>query len=173
MEYSLAGVSVQKPAEHVWIAPNATLIGDVHLGINASVWWNVVIRADNERITIGEGSNVQDGSVLHADPGFPLTVGKQVTIGHMAMLHGCRIGDGSMVGIGSVILNGASIGDNCLIGAGCLITEGKEIPDRSVVMGSPGKVVRQLSEQEVANLKSNSDHYVINWQRYQKTLKQQ
>jgi len=132
------------PAGEYWIAPNAVVLGRVRLLKNASVWFGATLRGDNEWITVGEGSNVQDGSVLHTDPGAPLTIGKGVTIGHMVMLHGCEIGDGSLVGIGSIILNRTKIGKNCLIGANTLLTEGKDIPDNSVVMGAPGRVVRQV-----------------------------
>jgi len=154
-----------------WIAPNATVIGNVILKKNASVWFGAVLRGDNEPITIGENSNVQDNSVLHTDIGKPLTIGANVTVGHMVMLHGCEIGDGSLVGIGSIILNGAKIGRNCIIGAGSLITEGKDIPDNSMVMGSPGKVVRTLTDEQVAALADGAMHYVHNWRRYQAGLK--
>ena len=130
-----------------WIAPNATVIGDVRLAANASIWWNAVLRGDNDPITIGENTNIQDGSVLHTDEGVPLTIGRDVTVGHMVMLHGCTIGDGSLIGIGAIVLNRAVIGKNCLIGANTLIPEGKVIPDRSLVMGSPGKVVRELTDE--------------------------
>jgi carbonic anhydrase/acetyltransferase-like protein (isoleucine patch superfamily) len=153
-----------------WIAPNATVIGSVVLENNASLWFNVVVRADNDVITIGENSQVQDGSVLHADPGFPLTLGKNVSIGHMVMLHGCTVGDGSLIGIKSVILNGTVIGKNCLIGANTLIAEGKTIPDGSMVLGSPGKVVRQLSPEEIARINRISDHYIANFKRYKAGL---
>ncbi|MEY4694405.1 MAG: 2,3,4,5-tetrahydropyridine-2,6-dicarboxylate N-acetyltransferase, partial [Pseudomonadota bacterium] len=129
-------------AESAWIADNAQVMGAVHLAANASVWFGVTVRGDTETISIGEGSNIQDGSVLHADVGKPLTVGKNVTVGHMVMLHGCTIGDESLIGIGAVVLNGAKIGKNCLVGAGSLVTEGKEFPDGSMIMGSPAKVVR-------------------------------
>jgi carbonic anhydrase/acetyltransferase-like protein (isoleucine patch superfamily) len=154
-----------------WIAPNAAVIGSVVLENNASVWFNVVIRGDNDVITIGENSQVQDGSVLHTDPGLPLTLGKNVSIGHMAMLHGCKIGDGSLIGIKSVIMNGAVIGRNCLIGANSLVTEGKVIPDGSMVLGSPGKVVRQLSATEIAGINAFSDHYVKRFKWYKADLK--
>ncbi|MBV9512257.1 MAG: gamma carbonic anhydrase family protein [Caulobacteraceae bacterium] len=157
-------------ADEYWIAPNATVLGAVILKKNASVWFGAVLRGDNDPITVGENSNVQDGSVLHADPGSPLTIGANVTIGHMVMLHGCTIGDNSLIGIGSIILNGAKIGRNCLIGAGVLITENKEIPDNSLVMGAPGKVVRQLSEAQAANLTRSAEGYVANWKRYRAGL---
>ena len=138
---------------------------------NASIWWNCVVRGDSETLTIGENSQVQDGSVLHADAGFPLTLEKNVSVGHMAMLHGCTIGEGSLVGIKAVILNGAKIGRNCLIGAGAFIGEGKEIPDGSLVLGAPGKVVRQLSPEQIKGINRISDHYVQNFKRYRKELK--
>lgn len=156
-----------------WVAPNATVIGDVRLGDNASIWWNAVLRGDNDTITIGAESNIQDGSVLHADEGVPLTLGARVTVGHMVMLHGCSIGDETLIGIKSVILNNAVIGRHCIIGANSLIPEGKVIPERSLVMGSPGKVVRQLSDEEVARLQLAAQGYVENARRYRALLKQE
>ncbi len=155
----------------VWIAPNATIIGDVRLGDNASVWWNAVLRGDNDTIAIGAGSNIQDGSVLHADAGVPLTLGASVTVGHLVMLHGCTVGEESLIGIKTVILNHAVIGRHCIIGANSLIPEGKVIPERSLVVGSPGKVVRQLSDEEVARLQRSAQGYVANAQRYRIGLK--
>ncbi|MEQ9152998.1 MAG: gamma carbonic anhydrase family protein [Parvibaculum sp.] len=149
-----------------WIAPNAEVMGNVKLERNASVWFGAVLRGDNELITIGENSNVQDGSVLHTDPGSPLTIEANVTIGHMVMLHGCTIGEGSLVGIGSIILNNTKIGKGCLIGANTLISENKEIPDYSMVLGSPGKVVRTLDKETAAALRMSADHYVENWKKY-------
>jgi carbonic anhydrase/acetyltransferase-like protein (isoleucine patch superfamily) len=170
--YNLGDYAPELPnIDEYWIAPNAAVIGRVILKKNASVWWGVTIRGDNDPIVIGENSNVQDGSVLHTDTGSPLTIGANVTVGHMAMLHGCTIGEGSLVGIGSVILNGARIGRNCLIGANCLITEGKEIPDNSLVMGAPGKVVRELSAEQGAMLAAGALHYVENWKRYRRSLR--
>lgn len=154
-----------------WVADNAAVIGSVVLEHNASVWYNAVIRADNDLITIGEGSNVQDGSVLHTDDGVQLSIGKNVTIGHQVMLHGCSIGEGSLIGIKATVLNNTRIGKQCLIGAHTLIAEGKDIPDRSLVMGSPGKVVRQLTDAEVARLLNNALHYVKNFQRFRMDLK--
>ncbi len=165
--FSLGDAKPDLPGEgNFWIAPSATVVGRVRLLQDASIWFGAVARGDNEWITIGEGSNVQDGSVLHTDPGAPLTIGKGVTVGHMVMLHGCEIGDGSLVGIGSIILNRTRIGKNCLIGANTLVTEGKEIPDNSVVMGAPGKVVRQTDDAVRAMLKYSAAHYVENWKRY-------
>ncbi|HZV54430.1 MAG TPA: gamma carbonic anhydrase family protein [Rhodocyclaceae bacterium] len=155
----------------VWIAPNATVIGDVRLARNVSIWWNAVLRGDNDPISIGEGSNIQDGSVLHTDIGVPLTIGANVTVGHMVMLHGCTVGDGSLIGIGAIVLNHAEVGRECLIGAGSLISEGRAIPDRSLVMGAPGRVVRQLTDEDVANMRASAAHYVENWQRYSVQLK--
>ncbi|MET0273232.1 MAG: gamma carbonic anhydrase family protein, partial [Phenylobacterium sp.] len=149
--YNLGGVSPELPNDdEYWIAPTAAVMGRVILKKNASVWFGATLRGDNDPIIIGEGSNVQDGSVLHTDTGSPLVIGANVTVGHLVMLHGCTIGDNTLVGIGSIVLNGAKIGKNCLIGANCLITEGKEIPDNSLVMGAPGKVVRELSEAQAA-----------------------
>jgi carbonic anhydrase/acetyltransferase-like protein (isoleucine patch superfamily) len=155
-----------------WVAPNATVIGDVRLGDNASIWWNAVVRGDNDTITIGANSNIQDGSVLHVDAGMPLTIGTNVTVGHLVMLHGCTIGEESLIGIKSVILNKAVIGRHCIIGANSLIPEGKVIPERSLVMGSPGKVVRQLSDEEVARLLLAAQGYVENARRYRAGLLQ-
>ncbi|MDP2132167.1 MAG: gamma carbonic anhydrase family protein [Sulfuritalea sp.] len=157
----------------VWIAPNATIIGDVRLGDHASIWWNAVLRGDNDTISIGAGSNIQDGSVLHADEGVPLTLGARVTVGHLVMLHGCTIGEQSLIGIKSVILNKAVIGRHCIIGANSLIPEGKVIPECSLVMGSPGKVVRELNDEEVARLQLAAQGYVENARRYRALLKQE
>ena len=153
-----------------WIAPNATIIGKVKLEKNSSIWFNAVLRGDIELIKIGENSNIQDGSVLHTDPGFPITVGKRVTVGHMVMLHGCKISDDTLIGIGSIILNNAKIGKNCIIGAKALITENKEIPDNSLVIGSPGKVVREVSEEEKKAVFENTKHYQDNWKKYSKSI---
>ncbi|MEO7728707.1 MAG: gamma carbonic anhydrase family protein [Burkholderiales bacterium] len=170
MKYSIGDRKIVTKGDY-WIAPNATVIGSVVLENDASLWFNVVVRADNDIITIGENSQVQDGCVLHADPGFPLTLGKNVSIGHMAMLHGCTIGDGSLIGIKSVILNGAVIGKNCLIGANSLIAEGKTIPDGSMVLGSPGRVVRQLSPAEIQRINETADHYSARFKVYRESLK--
>jgi len=153
-----------------FVADSAAVMGSVHLKRNASVWFGAVLRGDNDLITIGENSNIQDLSVLHTDPGMPLAVGDYCTIGHKVMLHGCTIGDNSLVGINAVILNGARIGRNCLIGAGALITEGKEIPDGSLVMGAPGKVVRSLTPEQIAGLTRSAEGYVRNFQRFQREL---
>lgn len=154
-----------------YIAANATVIGNVVLGNNSSVWWNVVIRGDNDRVTLGDNVNIQDGSVLHTDEGVPLTLENGVSVGHMAMLHGCTVRESSLIGINAVVLNHAVIGCECLIGANALIPEGKVIPARSLVIGSPGRVVRQLTEDEVKMLRGISDHYVANAARYLRDLK--
>ena len=164
--YKLADLSPQV-AESAWVADSAQVMGRGALAKDSSVWFGVVIRGDTERISIGEGSNIQDGSVLHADYGMPLTVGKYVTVGHKVMLHGCTIGDESLIGIGAIILNGAKIGRNCLVGAGALVTEGKEFPDGSMIIGSPAKVVRQLTPEQMQGLRSSAQHYIENARRYQ------
>ncbi len=171
MIYSLGDRKIELRGEDWFIADNATVIGSVVLENNASIWFNAVLRGDNDLIVVGENSNVQDGSVLHTDTGAVLTIGKNVTVGHKVMLHGCTIGDGTLVGINSVILNGARIGKGCLIGANSLITEGKEIPDGSMVMGSPGKVVRQLSPEQRQGLLMSAAGYVNNFKRFKKDLK--
>ena len=170
MIYSLGENRVDIRGTDYFVADNVTVIGLVALENNASVWFNAVIRGDNELITVGENSNIQDGAVLHTDPGVPLNIGKNVTVGHNVMLHGCTIGDNSLIGINSVILNGAKIGKNCLIGANSLIPEGKEIPDGSLVMGSPGKVIRTLSAQQQEALILSADTYVKNFKRFKKEL---
>ncbi len=154
-----------------YIADSANVIGKVRIEANASIWFNVTIRGDNELITVGENSNVQEGCVLHTDPGCPLTIGKGVTVGHQAMLHGCTIGDGALIGIQAVILNGAKIGRNCLVGAGALVTEGKEFPDNSLIIGSPAKAVRTLGDEDIARLKANNAVYVERGQTFKKELK--
>jgi len=153
-----------------WIAPNATVIGQVHLARNVSIWWNATLRGDKDLISIGENSNIQDGSVLHTDPGIHLNLGRDITVGHMVMLHGCTIGDGSLIGIGSILLNRSVIGRNSLVGANTLIPEGKIFPERVLIVGSPGKVVRELTDEEVASLPGSAERYVQNWQRYQLEL---
>ncbi len=165
--YALADKKPQLPPEgEYWVAPNATVTGDVILKPGASVWFGAVVRGDNDPITIGRNTNIQDGSVLHSDPGEPLTIGDGVTVGHMAMLHSCEIGDNTLVGIGAVILGRAKIGRDCIIGANALITEGKVIPDGSLVVGQPGRVVRQLEPGQIEALKASAAHYVQNWRRY-------
>jgi carbonic anhydrase/acetyltransferase-like protein (isoleucine patch superfamily) len=173
MIYQLGDSKVQMTGDDYFVADNAVVLGSVILEQNASVWFNCVVRGDSDLIVIGEGSNVQDGSILHTDAGFQLRIGKNCTIGHKVMLHGCHIGDNSLIGINSVILNGARIGKNCLIGANSLIPEGKEIPDGSMVLGSPGKVVRQLSETQIQVIGLSAMHYVQNFKRFKKALKLQ
>ena len=158
--------------EGIWVAPTAVVIGDVRLASEASVWWNAVLRGDNDPITIGAQSNIQDSAVLHTDLGAPLNIGQRVTVGHQAMLHGCTIGDGSLIGMGAIVLNDARIGSGCLIGAGSLITEGKIIPDRSLVVGQPGKVLRELSDEEIARLSASALHYLAQARRYAEQLVQ-
>ena len=171
--YALGDKTPNLPASgNFWVAPDAQVIGNVTMLENASVWFNAVIRGDNEEIIIGENSNIQDGAVMHTDIGFPMTIGSNVTVGHQAMLHGCTVGDNTLVGIGATVLNGAKIGKNCLIGAHALIGEGKEIPDNSMVLGMPGKVVRELDENNAAMLKASAEYYVSNWQRFKKVLKE-
>jgi len=170
MLYQLENRIPELHGQRHFIAPNASVIGTVILQDNVSIWFNAVLRGDNEPIRIGANSNIQDGAVLHTDPGAPLTVGDNVTVGHMVTLHGCTIGDGSLIGIKSVILNHAVIGRNCLIGANTLVAEGKVIPDNSLVIGSPGKVVRTLREEEIAAMHANTAHYVENLKRYQTSL---
>ncbi|WP_183254897.1 gamma carbonic anhydrase family protein [Brevundimonas basaltis] len=170
--YGLGDKNPQLPPQgEYWIAPTATVVGDVILKPGASIWFGAVVRGDNDPITIGRDTNIQDGSVLHSDPGEPLIIGDGVTVGHMVMLHSCEIGDNSLIGIGAVVLGRAKIGKNCLIGANTLITEGKEIPDGSLVMGQPGKVVRQLEPGQTEALKASAAHYVQNWKRYATGLK--
>ena len=154
-----------------WIAPDAIVIGSVIMEPNASIWFGCIVRGDDDTITIGENSQLQDGCVVHVDPGVPTTIGKGVSVGHMAMLHGCTIGDGSLIGIKSVVLNGAKIGKNCLIGANALIAEGKEIPDGSLVIRSPGKIVRQLSPEEIRTINSFAGHYVQQFKRYRESFR--
>ena len=154
-----------------WVAENAQVMGNVVLQEDSSVWFGVVLRGDTETITVGRGSNIQDNSVLHADHGMPLQIGENVTVGHQVMLHGCTIGNNSLIGIGAIVLNGAKIGHNCLVGAGALVTEGKEFPDGSMIIGSPAKAVRQLSPEQMEGLKMSAKHYIDNARRYRAGLK--
>ena len=169
--YSIGERRVVLRGAHHYIAPDASLIGSVTLENEANVWFNVVIRADNDQITIGEQTNVQDGSVLHVDPGYPMTLGRRVTIGHKVMLHGCTVGEGALIGINSVIMNGARIGKGALIGANSLIAEGKQIPDGVLVLGSPGKIVRELKQEEKDFLLKIADGYVERARQYRTGLK--
>lgn len=158
-------------AESAWVADSAQVMGDVVMGDESSVWFGTIVRGDSETITLGRGVNVQDASVLHADPGVPLTLGDNVSVGHQVMLHGCTVGEGTLIGIGSVVLNHAKIGKNSLVGAGSLVTEGKEFPDGSMIMGRPAKVVRELSPEEIANLQRIAQHYKDNARRFKAGLK--
>ena len=168
MIIELGEKKLKTDGEDFFIAPSATVIGDVQLAKDASVWFNATIRGDNEPIIVGEGSNVQDGSIIHTDPGYKCIIGKHVTVGHMVMLHGCEISDDCIIGIGSTILNKAKLGKNCIIGANSLVTENKVIPDRSLVLGSPGKVVRQVTDEEIKHIKENARDYVENIKKYKK-----
>jgi carbonic anhydrase/acetyltransferase-like protein (isoleucine patch superfamily) len=170
--HSIDGIAPDLPPEgSYWVAPNATVIGLVTVGQGVGIWFNAVIRGDNEAITIGPDTNIQEHCVLHTDPGFPLTIGAGCTIGHRSILHGCSIGANVLIGMGATILNGARIGDDCLVGAGALLPEGREIPARSLVIGFPGKVVRQLTSEEVARNRLSAAHYVANWKRFAAGLK--
>ena len=168
--YELDGIA-PKMAATAWVADSAQVMGNVELAEGANVWFGAVIRGDTETIRIGRRSNIQDGSVLHADVGKPLTVGDDVTVGHMVMLHGCTIGDGSLIGIGAVVLNGAKIGKGCVVGANSLVTEGKEFPDGMMIMGSPAKVVRPLEPHQIDGLRMSAAHYVENAARFKAGLK--
>ncbi|MBQ6655803.1 MAG: gamma carbonic anhydrase family protein [Ottowia sp.] len=168
--YEVAGRSPQV-AQTAWVADSAQVMGRVRLAAGASVWFGCVLRGDVDDISIGEESNIQDGSVLHVDPGAPLHVGARVTVGHKAMLHGCTVGDESLIGIGAVVLNGARIGQHCLVGAGALVTEGKEFADGSLIVGAPARVVRQLTPEEIEGLRHSAQHYVENAERFRTTLR--
>jgi len=168
--YELDGVAPQVAAS-AWVAGSAEVMGNVRLGEDASVWFATVVRGDCESIRIGAGSNVQDASVLHADIGQPLVIGERVTVGHQVMLHGCTIGDESLIGIGAVVLNGARIGKHCLVGAGSLVTEGKEFPDGSMILGSPARVVRQLTPEQIEGLRTSARHYMENARRFKAGLR--
>lgn len=171
--YAIDGTKPSFEDEHSsWIAPNATVIGNVRIGRDVGIWFGVVIRGDNDQIDIGAGTNVQEHTVMHTDPGFPLTIGRGCTIGHRAMLHGCSIGDNSLIGMGAIVLNGARIGRNCLVGAGALVTEGKEFPDNSLIVGSPAKVVRTLDDKAVEGLRHSAAHYVENARRFKAGLEE-
>ena len=168
--YELDGLAPQVAAG-AWIADSAEVIGAVEIGADASIWFGAVVRGDTETIRIGAGTNIQDASVLHADIGKPLTIGENVTVGHQVMLHGCTVGDGSLIGIGAVVLNGAKIGKGCIVGAGALVTEGKEFPDGSMILGSPAKAVRALTPEQQEGLRWSARHYVENAQRFRSGLK--
>ena len=170
MIYSLGEKKITTDGENFWIAPNAAVIGSVILKKNANIWFNTTLRGDNDPIIVGENSNIQDGSVCHTDDGMPLTIGDNVTVGHKVILHSCFIGDNSLIGMGSTILNKAKIGNNCLVGANTLITEGKVFPDNSMIVGSPGKVKRELTEQEIQIINLSALHYVENMKRFKNQL---
>ena len=171
--YEIDGRTPVLPGDgSAWIAPGAQVIGSVTLAEGVSIWFNAVVRADNEPTVIGRNSNIQDGAVLHNDPGFPLTIGADVTVGHMAMLHGCTVGDGSLIGMGAVVLNGARIGRGCLIGANALITEGMEIPDHSLVVGQPGRVVRTLDRQTIETIRLSSEIYGAKRDNYRRSMRE-
>jgi carbonic anhydrase/acetyltransferase-like protein (isoleucine patch superfamily) len=167
--YKLRGDAPQIPAT-AFVAPEATLIGKVRLGEGTGIWFGAVLRGDNELISVGAGSNVQEGVILHTDLGYPLTIGANVTVGHQAMLHGCKIGDGSLIGIQAVVMNGAVIGRNCLVGAGAIVTEGKSFPDRSLILGAPAKLARELTEKEIAGLAESAADYARKRDRYKAEL---
>lgn len=159
-------------AESVYLAPGAILVGNVKIGHDVNIWPYAVLRGDNEQISIGDASNIQEHSMLHTDPGFPLTIGRHCTVGHRAILHGCTIGDNSLIGMGAIVLNGAKIGNNCLVGAGALVTEGKEFPDGSLIVGSPAKAIRALDSDAIIKLKMSALHYVANGKRFKAELKE-
>ena len=170
--YSLDGLAPELPADgRFWIAPDAHVIGNVQLGEDVGIWFGATLRGDNELISIGAGSNIQEACVLHTDPGAPVTVGTGCTIGHKAILHGCTIGDNSLVGMGAIVLNHARIGANCLVGAGALVTEGKTFPDNSLIVGTPARAIRVLDEESIAALRRSAQHYVENWKRFAGGLK--
>lgn len=171
MRYAYEGSEPELAPEGCWIAPTAVVIGRVRLERDASVWFGAVLRGDGEPITVGEGSNVQDGCILHTDPGFPLVIGRRVTVGHLAVVHGCTIGDGSLIGIGATVLSGARIGRDCLIAAKALVPEGKEIPDRSVVMGVPGRIVAEVRPEQIERMRAGAQVYVERWKRYVATCR--
>ena len=169
--YALGDVAPVVPDGDYWIAPDANVIGNVIIEADVSIWFGATLRGDNEPITVGAGSNIQEACVLHTDIGFPLTIGAGCTIGHKAMLHGCELGENTLIGMGATVLNGAKIGKNCLIGAGALVTEGKEIPDGSMVLGAPGKVVRALPDASIQGLRASALHYQENMRRFAKELR--
>ena len=168
--YALDGVRVELPGDDFYIAPSATMIGKIRLLPGASIWFGAVLRGDNELIEIGNRSNIQDGCICHTDMGFPLILGDDCTVGHRAVLHGCTIGSNSLIGIGAILLNGSKVGNNCVIGAGALITEGKEIPDGSLVVGAPGRVMRKVTAEEVEGIKASAAHYAQNGRNYHNGL---
>lgn len=165
--YALGPLRPQTPAQgSYWVAPDANIIGQVEIGEDVGIWFGATLRGDNEPIRLGAGTNIQENTVIHVDPGFPVTIGEGCTIGHGAIIHGCTIGDNSLIGMGATVLNGARIGRNCLVGANALVTEGKEFPDNSLIVGSPAKAIRVLDDAAIEGLKRSASHYVKNWQRY-------
>lgn len=171
MRYALGDHHVETDGDDIWIAPTAAVIGKVKLAKKSSIWWHAVLRGDNEPISIGEGTNIQDACVLHTDPGFPIAIGDYVTVGHMAMIHGCTIGDGALIGINAVVLNGAKVGKNCLIGAKALVTEGMEIPENSLAVGAPAKVIREVTPDNVARMREGAKSYIDRARLYRNQLK--
>ncbi|MCQ1853815.1 gamma carbonic anhydrase family protein [Neorhizobium galegae] len=170
--YALGEFEPKTPgADRFWLAPDATIIGKVELGEDVGIWFGSVLRGDNEPIVVGKGSNIQEGVMIHTDPRYPVTIGENCTIGHHAIIHGCSIGDNSLVGMGATILNGAKIGRNCLVGANALVTEGKEFPDNSLIVGSPAKVMRVLDDEAAEKLKQSAIRYVANWKRFARELR--
>jgi carbonic anhydrase/acetyltransferase-like protein (isoleucine patch superfamily) len=170
--YALAGLTPKTPDPgRYWIAPDASVIGKVEIGEDVGVWFGSVLRGDNELIAIGRATNIQEGTMVHTDPAFPVTIGEGCTIGHHAIIHGCTIGNNSLIGMGATILNGAKIGNNCLVGANALVTEGKEFPDGSLIVGAPARAIRTLDETAIEGLRRSAKHYVANWQRFARDLK--
>lgn len=170
--YALGNFVPKTPTpDRFWVAPDAHVIGQVELGLDVGIWFGSVLRGDNEPIVIGDGTNIQEGTMVHVDPGFPVRIGKGCTIGHHAIIHGCTIGDNSLIGMGATVLNGAKIGNNCLIGANALVTEGKEFPDNSLIVGSPARIVRTLDERAAAGLRLSAENYIRNWQRFTRELR--
>ncbi len=170
MRYALGEDRLETDGDDFWIAPTAAVIGKVKLAKKASIWWHAVLRGDNEPITIGEGTNVQDGAIIHTDPGFPVVIGELVTVGHMAVVHGCTIGDGALIGINAVVLNGAKVGKNCLIGAKALVTEGMEIPDNSLAVGAPAKVIREVTPENIQRMQLGAKVYIDRARSYKRDL---
>lgn len=171
--YALGDKSPTLPeADRFWIAPDAHVIGNVIVSEDVGIWFGAVLRGDNEAITLGAGTNVQEGTMIHTDMGFPATIGKGCTIGHHAIIHGCTIGDNSLIGMGATVLNGAKIGNNCLVGANALVTEGKEFPDNSLIVGSPARVMRTLDDKAIESLRKSASNYIANWQRFARDLRQ-
>lgn len=170
--YALGALTPKMPdADRCWVAPDANIIGQVEIGEDVGIWFGVTLRADSEPIVIGAGSNVQEGVMIHVDPGYPVTIGEGCTIGHHAIVHGCVIGNNSLIGMGATVLNGARIGNNCLVGANALVTEGKEFPDNSLIVGSPARAIRTLDDKAVEGLRRSAEHYVTNWRRFAAELK--